>query len=371
MSATNILHITGQLETGGAERQMCELVTRLDRKKYNPMVCCLGNDGPVGDSIREAGIRVDIVRKRRRYDVTVIPRLIEVIKREKIDIVHTWQFTAGSWGRVAARLAGLSAVIFSERRGGFYERDYERLVDRILAKITGTVICNTRIAAQIMIKQLGISRKKVTYVYNGIGLDEFDCKSSSRQSRGELGLSPNIPVVGIIANLRFHLKGHRYFLRAARLVVQRIPRTRFLIIGDGAIRDQIVGFARDLNLSENVLFLGQRDDVPQLLSAVDVSVLASLREGFPNAIVESMAAARPVVATDVGGIPELVIHGKTGFLVPPKDPDAMAKSIIKLLQNKRMAVEMGLQGRKRIDRYFTMDRMIERYEHIYRHLMSD
>ena len=176
-------------------------------------------------------------------------------------------------------------------------------------------------------------------------------------------------MVGIIGRLTV-VKGHRYFLQGAAQVLQTIPHCKFLVIGDGPLRSDLELLANDLGISDSVRFLGYRDDIPELLAVVDISVLTSIREGTSMVLLESMAAGKPIVATDVGGTPEVVIDGEVGILVPPKDAAALAKALITLLSDPCLASRMEMSGRQRVQAKFSLRKSVDRLEALYDELVA-
>jgi len=173
----------------------------------------------------------------------------------------------------------------------------------------------------------------------------------------------------MIANFNFEIKGHRYFMEAAKSVLEKVPDVEFLLIGDGPLRSKYEEMARSLGVEKKVCFLGRRNDIPSILSVLSVSVLSSISEGLSNVVLESMAAGRPVVATRVGGNPELVINGTTGYLVPPADSEALTEAVVALLKNPAKARSMGVAGKKLVEEKFTVEAMVKGYENLYQSLM--
>jgi glycosyltransferase involved in cell wall biosynthesis len=209
-------------------------------------------------------------------------------------------------------------------------------------------------------------------IHGGVDVDRYAelARADTRDIRHELGLTDASAVVGIVANSR-PLKDLATFLRAAASVVEVAPGTRFVIIGEGWQRDKLVRLARELHLDGNVLFLGLRRDVPRIVSILDIGVCSSLSESCCNAILEYMASRKPVVATRVGGNPELVIEGHTGLLVPPQDPPALAGAILALLQDRGLALEMGRAGQQRARQSFSLERMASQTQLVYEGLLRD
>jgi glycosyltransferase involved in cell wall biosynthesis len=187
--------------------------------------------------------------------------------------------------------------------------------------------------------------------------------------RASLGIPAEAKTIGVVARLIAY-KGHRFFLQACQEIKRRHPRATFLLIGDGPEAGSLAALSRQLGLQEAVRFLGTRSDIPQLLSLLDVVALPSLEEGFPNVVLEAMAAGKPVVATRVGGTPEAVIHRETGLLVPPKDPRALADAILEVLDDPQRANAMGQAGCERVRKAFDLSRMVQEIEALYEELIA-
>jgi glycosyltransferase involved in cell wall biosynthesis len=219
-------------------------------------------------------------------------------------------------------------------------------------------------------ERLKVDPSKIIVVYNGVDQEIFIPAENQSALKARLGIQPADLVVGTVSSLYLH-KGHRYLLQAVPLVLGAFPSTKFLIVGDGPLRKKLEGQAKDLNISAHLVFTGKRKDVPDLLSAMDVFVLPSCsREGLGISIIEAMALEKPVVATEIGGIPEVVADEETGYLVPPKNPDALAEAIVKFLQSPPRAKEMGRRGRARFEEKFTKRKMLSEVEYLYLNLMK-
>ncbi|MCK4401029.1 GT4 family glycosyltransferase PelF [bacterium] len=369
MGKTNILQIISTLDIGGAERQLVELVKRLDKDKYNITVCCITRGGPFEEDLRKLGIEYHILYKKFKLDFTVIFRLIHLIRRKKIDLVHTWMFTSNTWGRIAAWIAGVP-VIIAEEHGAFYSSLRHQIsVDKLLLKCTDKIITVSDNLKESVERIGKIPHEKIIAIHNGIDINEFSTSINNANLKNELKIDSECPVVGIVARLD-PLKDHESFLKAAGHIVKELPEVRFLIVGDGELMGKLESLAGEIGLREKVIFAGFRQDINNILSIIDVFVLCSTSEALGIAILEAMACSKPVVATNVGGIPEVVDDGRTGILVPPENPQALADGIIRLLKNKEEARRMGLAGRKRVEQYFDINFTVEKTEQIYERLLQ-
>ena len=375
MRTVKILYIIGTLDLGGAERQLVALAKGLDRSRFLPLVFCLTATGPLAADLEEAGIEAKCFGLRGlkvwRNPIRIARYLLALftdLKKEEPEIVHGLLFHAYILGTFAAKIARVPIVITSRRSLGHFKagKPHSLLAERLVNRMTDLIIANSEAVKQDVVRQEKVEPSKVRVVYNGIDPSLYDVPADPAL-RASLGIPEEAKVVGVIANL-IHYKGHCFLLQAWQTVKQKIPGARLLLIGDGPLRGELEALVKELHLEEEVLFLGSRQDIPQLLALMDVAVLPSLEEGFPNAVLEAMAAGKPVVATNVGGVPEAIIHEETGFLVPPKDPKALADAIIRVLSDPELAMNMGKAGRDRVIREFSLDRMVRSIEQVYEEL---
>jgi len=368
----NVLYLINALCPGGAEKVVARTVALLDRKRYHPIVCCLWKSGPVAEEIERKGVKVICLGARSRLDLTVVPKLFRLLKREEIHIIHSFLFHANMLGRIVGRLAGVPVILCSERTMEM-EGKHRLFVNRLTAPLADKVIAVCEAVREFAIAEIGIRPDKLITIYNGIDLNEFSPnpnQEETEEAKRELGITPSHKVVGTVGHLEEE-KGCEYLLRAAAQVSVQDEKVIFLLVGDGSQRAKLETLAQDLGISSQVMFMGHRNDVPKLLSVMDVFVLPSLYEGLPNALLEALAACRPVVATQVGGIPEVVADGETGILIPPRDPGALAGAICALLKDRERAREMGMAGRKRVERLFSVETMVAKTEALYEELTRE
>lgn len=372
-----IAYVIGTLDLGGSERQLVALAKGLDRSRFLPVVFCLTATGPLVADLEEAGVQVRCFGLRGlkvwRNPIRVARCLLAFfadLKKEKPEIVHGLLFHAYVPAAFFGRIARVLIVITSRRSLGHFKagKPHYLLAERLANRMTDLIVANSEAVKRDVIRQEKVEPSKIRVIYNGIEPSLYNVPPDPTL-RASLGVPEKTKVVGVVANL-IHYKGHRFFLQACHEVKRKIPEVRFLLIGDGPLRRELEGLAAALSLEKDVLFLGSRQDIPELLALMDVAVLPSLEEGFPNAVLEAMAAGKPVVATRVGGIPEAVIHGETGLLVQPKDPQALADAILALLDDPQLAEEMGRAGQERVKKEFSLDRMIREMEGLYEELLS-
>lgn len=357
----NVLHIISTLEIGGVELQLLEVLKRLDRSRFNSIVCCLNRGGALTDDFLKLGIEVIVLRRRFRFDPLLIKQIIRVVKEKRIDIVHTYMFTANSWGTLSSRIAGVPVIINSVRDIEVWKKRHHRFIDRMLFPSVDVIITNSDATRDFMINNGRLDREKFVTVYNGIDVSKFTPCTS--------GLDNESPTIGTVARLDEPKKGLIFLIGAMEIIIREMPHCQLVIAGDGPSRGDLEEIVRVRGLKENVKFLGFRRDIPKLLAGMDVFVLPSLWEGLGNAVLEAMAMGKPVVAANVGGIPEVVINEKTGFLVSAGNSAALADAIIKLLKSPEIRAEIGKAGRNRVEENFRIEKTVEKLQSIYNELI--
>jgi len=368
----NILFVINSLPIGGCELGLVEIVKRLDKERFRPVVICLKEEGILAEKIIKGGGKIYSCLLRSKYDLWIIPRLISLIKREKIDIVYTLlEGDAMFWGRLSAKIAGVPVIVSSihsfKTLGG--KRGIINPFNKLLLPITHKIITVGQVQKDCLIEEEGIEAGKVVLIHDGVDLTLFGGKREIIVEE-YLGIPDRAPVVGIVAALH-PVKAHEVFLEAAARILEVKPGVHFLIVGDGPRKEELVELSHSLGIASSIHFLGFRLDIPQITSCFDLSVLSSDSEAFPNVLLEAMAAGKPVVATNVGGCPEIVIPGETGFLAPPRDPEALSRVILTLLKDRKLAEEMGKRGRKRVERFFSVEKMVGEREQLFEDLLKE
>jgi glycosyltransferase involved in cell wall biosynthesis len=359
LSKTKVLFVVPDLELGGAERHVVTLLPRLDPMRYEASVVCIGKEGTLFAELRDAGIPATALNRRKSQAAVALRDLVTIMRRERPAVVVCRGYNAEVLGRAASVLAGVKhCIVWVHQIGDFQPRGMLRgVLDAIFDRWTAAYFGVAQAQRQYLVDVLRFSDDKIHIIYNGV--DPAGCDvSEDRRVLAEFGWLSNEPVVGILAALRPE-KDHETLLRAARIVIDVLPSARFLVIGDGKMRDRLELLARDLGIESQVHFTGSRTDVVRLLRAIDVFTLSSVTvECFPMALLEAMACGRAAVCTAVGGVPEIIDHGVTGYLVPPQDPAGLAERLIVLLTEPQTRSRMGVAGRERVEREFTLDRSV-------------
>jgi glycosyltransferase involved in cell wall biosynthesis len=365
------------LPLGGTEQQLLELVKGLDKRRFRPIVLNLHYGEPLEREFKAVpGIRVISLEGSGKHNLLTLVKICSILRRMKVDIVQPFLTPATFFAILAALLCRTPVKIVTERSGLGRKRGtplryrlYLRAED-FLTHFADWVVPNSNAGEHYLIER-GIDRRRVKVIYNGIDYHRVNSTEEKiREIKHELNVAPGGKVVGIIATL-FPVKNHAIFLQAAALIDQSLPGTRFALVGDGPLRSQLESLSSELGLASKATFFGSQRDVGAYLSALDIAVLTSDTEGCSNFLLEAMALGKAVVATDAGGNRELVQHGETGVLVPPRDSKAVAKAVIDLIQHPEKAASMGQKARERVMKQFALDNMVHQYESLYENSITD
>lgn len=371
--ASTVMFLETSLRIGGTEAVLARLIQRLDRNRFRPIVCCLYEPGTLGKQLRETGVPVYHGLAAHRVDLRVGLRLLRLLRQERVDALFIVnQPLTQFWGTWCSLVARVPVRISAIRSTGRINRSSrQRWVNRLTFPWMTRVTALSQTHKAYLMERERVVPEKLEIVPNGVDLSRFPVGEEAGLLRRAVGLSDGQPVVGIVAMLRPE-KAHEVFLRSAACVLEQIPAARFLIVGDGPQRPRLEILAKTLGIDARVQWLGVRLDVPALVSLFDVAVLSShpVVETVSNAILEYMAAGKPIVATRVGSLPELVEDGRTGFLVEPGDWKAMAERVVRLLRDHPLASRMGEAGQDKVRQQFTVERMVQQYEALFERLLN-
>jgi glycosyltransferase involved in cell wall biosynthesis len=369
-----------ELPVGGAQDNTLLTVEHLNKDKYDVTLMSSPGGAWVDRALSIPGIRVILNdRLQRRIhpisDLAAIWRIYRHLRRSQYDIVHTHSSKPGILGRIAARLAGVPVIVHTIH--GFPFNDFMSVTTKcfyIFLEKIASLCADKLITVSNLNKKKAIELRlakedKFVNIYSGIDLSRFSTNSVVSGMRDELSIPRDHHVVGMVGRLSPQ-KDTFSFLEAVNIVRQDIPNITCLLVGDGELRPGLEKMTAELKLHETIRFLGERDDVPEILDVLDVFVLSSLWEGLGRALTEAMAMGKPVVATAVEGVPELVHDHQTGMLVQPKDPVAMAGAIRQILRDGAFARQLGQNAQKRVLRDFSFMTMIEKIDHLYDQLMD-
>ncbi|MDA0747640.1 MAG: glycosyltransferase [bacterium] len=373
----NILYVIPRPEIGGAERQLLLLLQNLDRERYRTHVVCLDGGGSLLPAYQDAAYRVHVLNRTKMFDLKILSELIHIIRSTRPALVHTWLYIANLYGGWAARLAGVPNVIVSQRGLGIdpvhgpIKRLSLRVFNCLIAQFADHLITNARAVAEPM-WNVGFDPAQTRIVYNGLDLDQHISDTQKETLKSELNIQPDQLLLGAIARID-PKKDLATMLRALAKVAQKHPGIRLLLIGGGFPEYQanLERLATDLNIQDRVSFLGFRSDPLAVLSLCKISLLSSVTEGLPNAVLESMFLGKPVVATRVGGVPELIQDGIEGYLVPAENHEAFANRILHLLDNPDLIAQMGAAGKTRALKHFSVQTMVRNTKKVYDELLAE
>jgi glycosyltransferase involved in cell wall biosynthesis len=370
------INVTSKL--GGGSQHMYLLIKGLINSDRYRIVAICPNDGPYFWKLQALGIEV-IDLPIRTYSFKVAFELLKIVRREKIHVIHSHGKGAGMYSRPLGILTGIPVV---HTFHGLHYHTYHELtrrsylwIERVLGSFTAEVI-NVSKGEQDEAFKLGIlQRHKGVVIYNGVDVNLFDnITANPSQKREELSIEKGTFLIGTVARISVQ-KGLEYLLQGLHILSYRIPNFKCLIIGDVPFGEErlqlyLLNRMQELGLQEHVVFMGPRLDVRALLEILDLYVSCSLWEGLPIALIEAMACRKAIVATDVVGNNEVVVDGETGFLVPSRDPESLARKMAQLLQNYSLREKFGEKGRRRAESYFSSEEMVRATEEVYRTVLG-
>lgn len=366
-----ILFLVNGFGVGGAEKALLELVRRIDRKKFRVMVASVGQGGVLEKEFSDASDACFVFAKRFSFDFSLIRKVAQLLRESKVDILQTTLFYADVIGTFASKFAGTPVKVSWQTAlaipTGNVKDDRLRhvLSYRAAASQMTHIVAVSDEVRNYFIKNRHIPPQKISTIHYGVDLNRF--QNSGKTIRKALGLSKDDLVISVVGHLS-DVKGHIFLLKASPTLIRKNPKIQLVFAGDGAERHSLEREAVQLGIRKHVHFLGVRSDVPDILRSSDIFVLPSIYEGLPNVILEAMASGLPVVASRVGGIPEAVEEGKTGFLFRPGDVIQLEQALFPLIGNQKLRRKMGEAGRRRVEDYFSIDVEIQRFEDLFQGL---
>ncbi len=362
----HVAHVIGSLRTGGAERQLVNYLLAADRDEFRHTAVCLQERGELAAVVEAAGIPVVRIPIRTRHAVGCLRHFAGWLRDQDVAVVHAHMHDSALWGRLAGRWAGVPVLMTTEHGKELWKGPLRVAIDHHLGRWTARHIAVARDGMEIRIRRERFDPDKLILIPNGVPIPaESGNDAGRRRVRAEFGLDDDTPVLGTVGRV-VEAKGYEHLLAALATLRESRPRLRWLAVGDGDRRSDLTARAAAAGLGDAVIWAGRRDDVNDLLAAMDVWVMSSVREGLPVALLEAMAACRPIVATNVGGIPDAVRDGSEGLLVPPADPAALAAAIAQLLADPARAAGLAAAARRRAQADYGIGSVARRIEDVYR-----
>ena len=374
MTPVVLAELAGSAAYGGGERYLELLFDRLDRTRYRALLIC-PEPGPFVGHMKARGVETHLVHLAPLFNPMALWRLTRLLARERVTILQTHGARANFYGRIAGRLAGVPVIIstvhnsLKDYTAHWLTRWFYAKALRLTLSLVHQIICVSDSTRRDLIDECPAAEARIQTVYNGVDPSAFPSQPDRQKVRQELRITRG-PVLVVIARLT-EQKGHRYLLQAFPDLLKTWPQLCCVFVGEGELHETLHRMAIDLGVERACRFLGARDDIADILAAADLFVLPSLSEGFPFVLLEALAMGRPVIASRVNGVSELIEDHKTGLLVPPRDPQALGAAIREVLNDPTAASKMGAVGRAVVRERFTVNRMVADTTAIFDAAMQD
>lgn len=376
MKPVRLLHLADTADLGGGETYLFLLADRLSRDRYVLSVFC-PSEGLLPQRLRKIGIPVVPFEIPKLLSPAALVRLIRLFQQHRPDIVQShgartnlYATLAGRWARVPIIVCTIHNSLYDYPISSI-RRSLYLLGERLTFALSDRTICVADALAHDLTKRSGRDPRKIQVIRNGVDLEAFDPKTVDGSTvRREFGLEKDIPLIGIVGRMTPQ-KGHMDLLTALVQIKAVVPTVKVLIVGDGPLRAELVQFTRSRSLEDRCIFAGMREDIPAIIGALDVVALPSLSEGLPFVLLEAMAMGKPVVATRINGVREVVEDGVTALLIPPREPAMLAGAISALLINQELRSRLAAAARQLVERRFSLDRMIQEVMALYEKLNEE
>lgn len=361
-SVDDILFVTVGYTLGGSENMIARIAPRLKNRGYKIRVLAFKNWGPVSETIKESGIECIALQGKGKFDFRVLWRYFIYLKKTSPDLIIAFLYRAYIPSRIFGFILGIP-TISSVRDVQKWINPFQVFLEKMTSNLSFVIYSCSNAVTQFLIKKIGIKREKIVTIPNGIDADAYEIKINKENKIKELGLNRNLMIVGTVCRLQEKKKGLKVLLNAAKILQKEIS-FQLLIVGTGKDEKMLISMTKKDGIKAH--FLGERKDIREILQTMDVFVLSSLYEGSPVSVLEAMATSIPVVASNVGNLPEVIVDGVTGFLVRPSNPEELAKGIKSLLQNNKMRKDFGKAGFKRVKENFSIDKTVESIEKLWK-----
>ncbi len=383
-----ICHVITRLIIGGAQENTIFTVEGLIKKGYQVELISGPTEGPEGslvDYVKTKKIPLIVIKELVREinpvkDAIAFLKLLFLFRKKKYDIVHTHSAKAGILGRIAAKIANPETIVIHTIHGLPFHPYQSNLlnifyimIEKFTEKFTDYFITVGMVMKEKSLKAKIGKEKKYRVIYSGFNVQQYKETEKRREEiRNRMGIKKDEKVIGMIGRL-FYLKGQEYLLKSFCEITKKFPNARLLLVGEGILKERLKEYAKKNGIYNKVIFAGliPPSEIPLYISVMDIVAHTSLREGLPKAVAQGFAGGKPVVAFDIDGAREIVIDGKTGFLVPPRDISILSEKLLFLLQNEAIAIKMGIEGRKIVEEKFPVEKMVDEIEKLYSELIKN
>ncbi|MBN1348687.1 glycosyltransferase [candidate division KSB1 bacterium] len=363
MNKIKILHLLPSLEFGGMENALVNLINGLDEQVFENVIYCfdsLREDEPLRKKIRSESINIYSSYKGDRIDWFLPLKLRTILRKEAIDIIHTRDWAATFYGTLAAKLTGVRVI--ADIRGRIPPVEGQKL--KKFSHFISAIVAVSNDIKTLLSSEYGLISSKITTIHNGIDISRYNGAGEHRDCRAEFGFAPDDFIIGTIGRME-PVKDYGTLLTACAPPMQQNPHIRCLMVGDGSERERLQGLAAELGIDARVTFTGFREDVNPILRTMNLFLLTSISEGISNVLLEAMASGLPVIASDVGGTPEIISHEKNGILVPARNVELLSEQIRLLSEDPNRQRMLGNNARESIRSAFSFSKMIAEYSYLY------
>ncbi len=362
-----VLHVIYSLYRGGAERVIETQVLGGDRRRFEYLVCSVTGGGDLIDRLSNAGARVFLLGKKRRGDVTAVTKLANLIRREKVDLIHLHNAPGMFWGTLARAASGSKAPIVRTEHNPYLPETIPALYRWLYPRFTKSarrIICVSERVRRSYAEAFPALADMFLEIPNGIRLQDYEKLPPRAECRARFKLLPGAKLIGTVGRM-VPVKNHKMLIEALSLVRQEVGDVHLAIIGEGELRESLAAYAADMGVSEYVSLVKETQKIDYFYGAIDIFCLSSDSEGMPLTLLEALASGVPAVSTEVGGIPEVIESGVTGYLVPKGSAEFLAKRVVELLRDPAKAQQLALAGRAMVHERFPAEKMIRATETVY------
>jgi len=368
MNKMKIIHLIQALENGGCENMLLRTLPHL--AEFEHKIITLNQRGELAEQFEQKNISVINIEQKSLLDIFAYFKLLKEIKKEKPDLIFTYLFHADFVGRLFLQIF-TNAKIFPSLRTTYNHKKYwsARLFEKITKYFVKQYLANSESVKDFYVKKIGVNSKKITIIPNGIDIDFYDKIERDKNLRKNLGLEKEDFTIICVANLHIN-KGHKYLLKAFEEIYKKNKKIKLLLVGDGEEKNNLKKQLENYISKNNILFLGKRNDVPQMLKISDIFVLPTLFEGMSNAIMEAMSSGLPIITTEIPENRELIENDLTGILVSVRNSTEIQKNIILLLNNENLRKFLGKNGRKNIEKLYSIDIITHKTQEFYKSLIQ-